>query len=105
MHDYSKVAKESMFEYMVKESQTTEEDFFRAIVDKINKFEAELTKLTSENEDAKRKELDRINNEFLVHDYERRFNCSLYQVINVIVGSEQAPMEYSRQKKKQLVLR
>jgi hypothetical protein len=51
----------------------------------------------------KRKELERLNKEFLVHQYERRFRIPQDVVISVVVGEDHVNSEMNRQNKEQKV--
>jgi hypothetical protein len=51
----------------------------------------------------KRKELERINKEFLTNQYERRFRISQDVVVSVIVGEDHVNSEMNRQNKEQKV--
>jgi hypothetical protein len=51
----------------------------------------------------KRKELERINKEFLVNNYERRYGVKLEDIVSVIVGEDHVKNEMERQYKDQKV--
>jgi hypothetical protein len=51
----------------------------------------------------KRKELERINKEFLVNNYERRYGVKLEEIVSVIVGEDHVKNEMERQYRDQKV--
>jgi hypothetical protein len=51
----------------------------------------------------KRKELERINREFLVNSYERRYGVKLENIVAVIVGEDYVKNEMERQYREQKV--
>jgi len=68
---------------------------------RMKELENALEKIKNEMEEMKKNELIRINNEYLMNDYERRFGVSLDIVISVIIGKECAFEEYTKQLREQ----
>ena len=54
-----------------------------------------------EMENIKNREMSRINKEFLVYDYERRFNVKKQKVLSALVGVENSHIEFAKQYKEQ----
>jgi len=54
----------------------------------IKTLEEKEAKILNDIEDKKTKELKRINNEFLLNDYERRFNVTEEEVISALIGED-----------------
>ena len=48
----------------------------------------------------KQSEVERINREFLNHDYQRRFNVPIYTVISALIGEEKLEQEMGKIQKK-----
>ena len=66
-------------------------------------MEEEINKNKNEINDLKTKELDRISKEFLLHQYGRKFNVKLEDVISALIGEEQLYNEIERQNRKKKV--
>jgi len=49
----------------------------------------------------KKSELDRINKEYLINDYERRFKVPHEVIISALIGEDNTSNEYARQKREQ----
>ena len=69
----------------------------------IESMEEEINKNKNEINDLKTKELDRISKEFLLHQYGRKFNVKLEDVISALIGEEQLYNEIERQNRKKKV--
>ena len=66
-------------------------------------LEAEEVQATKEINHMHKKELQRINSEFLMNDYERRFNITQEEVLSALIGEDLTPIEYHRQLREQKV--
>ena len=55
----------------------------------------------NEMENIKMREMLRINKEFLMFDYERRFNVKKLKLLTALVGIENAHVEFGKQNKEQ----
>ncbi len=73
----------------------------RKYIQRLKELEGFLEKKRIEKEILKNKEMKRINKEFLMYDYERRFNVKQIDLLNALVGTENAHIEISRQIKEQ----
>ena len=62
----------------------------------IKALEKELAKIKEELNAMKRKELNRINKEFLLNDYKRRFGISEETIVSAIIGEDLAGTEFLR---------
>ena len=69
----------------------------------IKNIEKQLVELKIELSDIKKSELKRINKEFLINDYERRFNIDQKGLISAIIGEDYVASEYTRQLRDQKV--
>lgn len=65
----------------------------------ITEFEKKADKCNNEIIQMKNQELDRILKEFMMNDYERRFNVSLDQMISCLIGEDNTEMEFAHQSK------
>jgi hypothetical protein len=65
----------------------------------IREFETEYRNLHNVIIQMKRKEMDRINKEFYMNNYERRFAVSQKNVISALIGEDNTINEYSRQRR------
>jgi len=70
-------------------------------IQRLKELEGFIEKKRNEKEILKNKEMKRINKEFLMYDYERRFNVKQIDLLNALVGTENAHIEISRQIKEQ----
>ncbi len=73
----------------------------RKYIQRLKELEGFIEKKRNEKEILKNKEMKRINKEFLMYDYERRFNVKQIDLLNALVGTENAHIEISRQIKEQ----
>jgi hypothetical protein len=73
------------------------------IVELFKEMETKHNDLKKEIYNMKRKELERINKEFLVNEYERRYNVGQEVIVSVIVGEDHVNSEMNRQVKEQKV--
>jgi len=62
----------------------------------IKTLEEKEAKILNDIEDKKTKELKRINNEFLLNDYERRFNVKEEDVISALIGEDLTASWYNK---------
>ena len=73
-------------------------------IQKIRDLEKQHQEIKEELNEMKQKELKRINKDFLINDYKRRFNVSQETVISAIIGEDNAANELIKQKRDQKVL-
>lgn len=69
----------------------------------IKEIQASINDLKLKMERLRSKELQRINKEFLINDYQRRFNVTQEEVISAIVGEDNTMKEYAKLLKDQKV--
>jgi hypothetical protein len=74
------------------------------IVSRLEKAEALYNNHKKTMLALKRKELERVNREFLINNYERRFGVKLDDIVSVIVGEDHVKNEMERQYKDQKVI-
>ena len=67
-------------------------------------LENKLEEKKKELKQIQQNELDRINKEFLINDYARRFNIDQQSLISAIIGQDFATNEYSKKLREQKVL-
>ena len=72
-------------------------------LNQIKSVEKELSDLKTELILMKNNELKRINKEFLINDYNRRFNVNQETVLSAIMGEDTASTELIRQLREQKV--
>ncbi len=69
----------------------------------IKTLEEKEAKILNDIEDKKTKELKRINNEFLLNDYERRYNVKEEEVISALIGEDLTASWYNKLLREQRV--
>lgn len=69
----------------------------------IELLEEEVLKIKHEINEMKKDELSRIGKEFMVNDYERRFNVKLDKLISALIGEEKSCSEVERIKRRRKV--
>ena len=74
------------------------------LFEKIKILEAKEVEINDRLNRMKIDELRRINNEFLLNDYERRFKVTQEEVISALVGEIKTTIEYIKQMKDQKVI-
>jgi hypothetical protein len=74
------------------------------LIQKIRDLEKQHQEIKEELNELKQKELKRINKEFLINDYKRRFNVSQETVISAIIGEDNAANELIKQMRDQKVM-
>ena len=65
--------------------------------------EEKLEEMKLQLKEFQKKELDRLNKEFVVNDYSRRFKIDQETIISTIIGKELASNEYCRKLREQKV--
>ena len=70
---------------------------------KIEEYEKKFKYYKLEIENQKKKEINRINKEFLTNDYQRRFNVSQHALVSAIYGEDNMSREYARMIREQKV--
>jgi hypothetical protein len=73
------------------------------LISKINELEKVYEKYKKELLTIRRNELNRLNKEYLVNDYERRFGVPLDIIISAIAGEDNKNSELSKQQREQKV--
>lgn len=73
------------------------------LMSKIADYEKAFDYYKSEIEKQKKKEINRINKEFLTNDYQRRYNISQHALVSAIYGEDNMSQEYSRMMREQKV--
>lgn len=66
----------------------------------IQKKKNYIKNIQAKIESMKQSEVERINREFLNHDYQRRFNVPIYTVISALIGEEKLEQEMGKIQKK-----
>ena len=89
-------------EYLGKRDKFDEETL--NIIKNISDLEKEYDSFKGVLKKLKREELDRLCKEFLVNDYERRFNVNQTSIISAIAGEENVNKELFRQNKEERVI-
>ena len=73
------------------------------MMNQIKNLESEYENKKREFNEFKRKELNRIAHEFLLNDYERRYNIKQEIMVSAITGEDKRNSEMLRQNKQQKV--
>ena len=73
------------------------------IIKEIKKLEKSEEEITKEMHNLRTNELKRINKEFLINDYTRRFKITQESVISALIGEDLTESEYNILKKEQNV--
>jgi hypothetical protein len=73
------------------------------IIKEIKKLEKSEEEITKEMHNLRTNELNRINKEFLINDYTRRFKITQESVISALIGEDLTESEYNILKKEQNV--
>ena len=73
------------------------------MINEILELQKEEEKVRIKIKNLKINELNRINKEFLLNDYERRFEVNLEKIISVLMGEEFISKEFSLKLTKQRV--
>ena len=73
------------------------------MINEILELQKEEEKVRIKIKNLKINELNRINIEFLLNDYERRFEVNLEKIISVLMGEEFISKEFSLKLTKQRV--
>lgn len=73
------------------------------IINTINDFEQKEFELQNISNKMRKKEMDRLFKEFVVNDYERRFQTTKEIVISALLGEDYTPGELNRQAKERKV--
>jgi hypothetical protein len=63
---------------------------------KVVDYEKALNYYKTEIEIQKKREIKRINKEFLTNDYQRRYNISQHTLVSAIYGEEKMSSEYNK---------
>jgi hypothetical protein len=66
------------------------------LLKRIEDYEKTYNNYKMEIEKQKKKEITRINKEFITNDYQRRFNATLHTLISAIYGVDNMSAEYSK---------
>ena len=88
-------------EYLSRNEKLGEESF--ELIHKIKELEILYEKNKKHLTEMKRQELDRIAKEFLLNDYERRYNVSHKVVVSAIAGEDNSTIELIRHSREQKV--
>ena len=75
----------------------------KVFIKKLKELERNLEEKKKELKHLQRSELDRLNKEFLVNDYGRRFNIDQQTLISAVIGQDNASSEYSKKLREQKV--
>jgi len=70
---------------------------------KIADYDKAFDFFKSEIEKEKKREINRINKEFLTNDYQRRYNIPQHTLVSAIFGEDNMTVEYSRLMREQKV--
>jgi hypothetical protein len=70
---------------------------------KIADYEKAFNFFKSEIEKEKKREINRINKEFLTNDYQRRYNITQHTLVSAIFGEDNMSFEYTRLMREQKV--
>jgi len=73
-------------------------------INNLTRLENKEIQIKKQLNEKKRSELNRINKEFEINNYERRFNITKEKVVSVIVGESNTPMEIIKLKRDQKVI-
>jgi hypothetical protein len=74
-----------------------------SLIDPLKEIEQRYNDIKKEMHMMKRRELERINKEFLLNKYERRFNITQDVIVSIIVGEDHVNSEMGRQQRDQKV--
>ncbi len=66
------------------------------LLKRIEDYEKTYNNYKIEIERQKKKEINRINKEFITNDYQRRFDANLHTLISAIYGLDNMSSEYSK---------
>lgn len=66
------------------------------LMSKVVDYEKALNYYKTEIEIQKKREIKRINKEFLTNDYQRRYNISQHTLVSAIYGEEKMSSEYTK---------
>lgn len=83
-----------LMESMNKKTHTNQE--VMNLMSKVTDYENALKYYKTEIEKQKKREINRINKEFLTNDYQRRFNITQHTLVSAIYGEEKMSSEYSK---------
>ena len=73
------------------------------LMGKIADYEKAFNFFKSEIEKEKKREINRINKEFLTNDYQRRYNITQHTLVSAIFGEDNMSFEYTRLMREQKV--
>ena len=74
------------------------------LMSKLVDYENALNFYKTDIEKQKKREITRINKEFLTNDYKRRYNITQHTLVSAIYGEEKMTSENSRMVREQNVL-